>query len=71
LNGSLLRGTRGGTLWIEPKDGFLDYYDIKYITDISAPIYKDNEEIGNFSKVSKKLYINAEHGMFIGYCKLN
>ena len=71
MNGSLLRGTRGGRLWIEPKDGFLDFYDLKHITDISAMIYKDNENIGDFSQVSKRLYINAEHGAFIGYCKLN
>jgi len=66
-----LNGTRSGTLWIEPKDGFKDYYNTKEIGDISLTIYKDNEEIGNFSRISKRLYINAEHGAFIGYCKLN
>ena len=69
---SLLREYRWA-LWIEEKDGYglKDFYNVKEIGDISLTIYKDNEEIGSFSEISKELSINAEHGYFIGYCKLN
>ena len=70
---SLLRGTRGGTLWVEAKGGFIDWYDTKGTDDISMTIYKDNEAIGGFSKISKKLYYRATkyQDSFTGYCKLN
>jgi len=59
------------TLWIEPKGGFKDYYNAKEIGDVSVAIYEDDEEVGDFSQISKKLYIKTKHGTFIGYCKLN
>ena len=57
--GVQLTGSRSGTLWIEPKGGFSDYYNTKEIGNISVTIYKDDEEIGAFSQISKRLFINS------------
>jgi len=67
----VLWGESDGIVWVVTTDNIIDYYSDISIDSIKVYINKGDNNIGDFNRISKRLYLHDTLIQFRGYCKAN